>query len=512
MAFNIGKEKINHLFDEGRPKGIKFFKRNVAIQSQVKTLRILLGSAENTAFGKEHNFQEILSSANMVEAYQKVPLSSYLEMKPYWQLAFNGEPNVCWKGDINYFALSSGTTDATSKYIPVTNKMLKNIKRASLRQLWQIAKSDLPKEHLAKNYLFVGGSTNLEFNGNNFSGDLSGITTSNIPVWMKRFSKPEPHIRNEKEWHHKINLMVEQAPNWDIAMIAGVPAWIQLLFQKIIETYQLKTIHDIWPNLSVYVHGGVSFKPYKNSFGKFFEKPIKYFETYLASEGFIAFQDKEDSKGMRLVFRNGIFYEFVPFDDNNFNEEGNLNPNARAVTLSKVEKDVDYAIVISTCSGAWRYILGDTIRFVDLNRFEIIITGRTKHFLSLCGEHLSVGNMNDALQAVSQELKLDITEFTVKGISDNGKFGHHWYLGVSENIKVQTVQALLDSKLKELNDDYRVERMFALKNMKVTLLKPEVFNSWMESRGKLGSQNKFPRVMNDELFVDWELFVGTSNN
>ena len=495
--------KLDQLFREGKPGPLRLFKRNKAIQSQHKTLRMLLTEAKNTIFGKEYNFTEILNLDELEVAYQAVPISSYLAMKPYWQRAYEGEENVCWPGQISYFALSSGTTDASSKYIPVTDKMLKNIKKASVRQLFHVAKTDLPKDYLTKNYLFVGGSTDLEFNGNNFSGDLSGITTSNIPVWMRRFSKPEPHIRNQKEWDHKINMMVEQAPNWDVAMIAGVPAWIQMLFERIIKTYDLNTIHDMWPHLCVYVHGGVSFKPYQQSFEKYLAKPLKYFETYLASEGFIAFQVREQDKGMRLVFRNGVYYEFIPFNEMNFDSNGDVRTGASIINVSQIKPDVDYAIVITTCSGAWRYILGDTIRFINTDKFEMVITGRTKHFLSLCGEHLSVENMNAAIVALSEELGHEITEFTVKGTIQNGHFGHQWYLACDEALDVDFVKTRLDKLLKEANDDYRVERKFALRNIELTVLPKSAFIDWMEQRGKLGAQNKFPRVMNDQLYASW---------
>ena len=503
--------KISQLMKESGSRGLQNFKRKAIIQSQAKTLRLLLSTASSTEFGSIHHFSKILEEKEIEKSFQSVPLHSYLDIKSYWQRAYEGEENICWPGTISYFALSSGTTDAASKYIPVSAKMLKNIKRASVRQLWHIAKTDLPKEHFTKHYLFVGGSTSLEFNGNNYSGDLSGITTSNIPIWMRGRSKPEPFIKNQKEWDHKINLMVEQAPKWDIAMIAGVPAWIQILFQKIIATYKLDSIHDIWPNLSVYVHGGVSFTPYKKSFEKYLTKPLKYFETYLASEGFIAFQYREQSEGMRLVFRNGIYYEFIPFSSENFDSAGNVKESAKAITLEEVQEQVDYAIVISTCSGAWRYILGDTVRFTDLQRFELIITGRTKHYLSLCGEHLSVDNMNDALNKVCDDLQIVINEFTVKGLNIEGGFGHHWYIGVDEEVEVELLKAKLDESLKEINDDYRVERMFALKYLNVTLLPNEVFIKWMKKRGKVGAQNKFPRVMNDQLYKDWIEFVKMSS-
>ncbi len=466
-----------------------------------------MDEAKDTVFGKEHNFGHMLGQEQVEEHFRQIPFAGYMEMKPYWQRAYEGENDVSWPGGVSYFAMSSGTTDSASKYIPVTDMMLKCVKRAGIRQLMQIAKSDFPKDYLAKNYLFVGGSTDLEFNGNNFSGDLSGITTGNLPLWLQRFSKPEPHIKSQKEWDHKINMMVESAPSWDISMIAGVPAWVQILFERIIERYKVDTIHDVWPNLSVYVHGGVSFKPYKAGFQRYLSRDLKYFETYLASEGFIAFQTHENNRGMRLVFKNGIYYELVPFNELNFDENGVIRENAQAVGLQDISENIDYAIVISTCSGAWRYLLGDTIRFVNAEKCEIEITGRTKHFLSLCGEHLSVDNMNVGVQYVASHFGVNFTEYTVKGLRVGNGFEHHWYLACDSELNPEEVKQCLDKRLCEINDDYRVERKHALQDIKVYLLPRSTFIEWMNSRGKLGAQNKFPRVMNDQLYTSWKQHI-----
>ncbi len=505
-----GKFNIGQLLKAASIVKILTFNNKKAQNFQARTLHKLLLTAMETTFGIEHDFVGILNASDIKEQFKKIPIRDYLGMKPYWQKSYEGEENVAWPGTVSYFALSSGTTDSGSKYIPVTDDMLKAVKKAGRRQLLQIAKTDFPKDYLAKDYLFVGGSTDLEFNGNNFSGDLSGITTGNLPFWIQRFSKPEPFIKEQKIWEDKIELMVQNAPNWDVTMLAGVPAWIQILFEKIIKEYNLNNIHDMWPNLSIYVHGGVSFKPYKKSFEKYLASPLKYFETYLASEGFIAFQTKESSEGMRLIFKNGIYYEFVPFCEQNFDANGDIKPNATTVDLGEVELDKDYAIVISTCSGAWRYLLGDTIKFTDIEQCEIEITGRTKHFLSLCGEHLSVDNMNDAVSLLSDELGVDINEFTVKGVKEELGFEHHWYLSCDSNIAQTNLDKKLDAYLCKLNDDYKVERQHALKNIKVTVLPKSVFIDWMEMRGKVGSQNKFPRVLNDKMYENWLSFINKS--
>jgi hypothetical protein len=275
----------------------------------------------------------------------------------------------------------------------------------------------------------------------------------------------------------------------------------------IIERYQLNNIHEIWPNLTFFVHGGVSFEPYKVGFEKLLGKPITYVETYLASEGFLAWQDKQDTKGMRLSFNQHIFFEFVPFDDANFDSNGDLVTNPTTLLIHEVEENKDYAILISTVAGAWRYLIGDTIRFIDKENAEIIITGRTKHFLSLVGEHLSVDNMNKAIQLVSEELNISIPEFCVAGEPVGSFFGHHWYIACDQNLDPVALAQNIDEKLCILNDDYAIERKSALKEIKLTVLKEQAFLSFMEQKGKVGGQHKFPRVVKGELLNEWKQFI-----
>ena len=364
---------------------------------QLKTLKKLIQKAQFTEFGKIHQFDQILESSSIdFEFKKRVHSGDYLTMLPWWNRCKNGEPNITWPGKVDYFAVSSGTTDNSSKYIPVTKEMQKAIQRGSLRQILSIAKTDVPKDHILKSWLMLGGSTELEYNGVFYSGDLSGITTGKIPLMFRRITKPETEIKLEKDWNEKIQKMTREAVNWDIGIIAGVPAWVQMLFESILNHYKISNIHELWPNLEVYIHGGVSIKPYKKGIDKLLGRPIKYFETYLASEGFMAIQQRENSEGMRLLFKNGIYFEFVPFNETNFNQNGELLENAKALSLLEVDEETDYALLISTCSGAWRYLIGDVIHFTNIKNCEIEIVGRTKHYLSLCGEHLSVDNMNHA--------------------------------------------------------------------------------------------------------------------
>lgn len=513
MSSSYRKRILKQILDTGKRIGIPFtYNQEKAYRQQVRTLKKLLLKAENTEFGKHFNFDKILGSKYTYRTYkQEVPIMDYSAMHEWWQKSYKGLENITWPGKIEYFALSSGTSEGSSKYIPVSQEMIKSITKASLRQVISIAKTNIPKDFLTKDYLMVSGSTSLYFNdeGKTYAGDLSGITSGNIPGWFDRFSKPSHDIRGEKSWHNKINRMVEEAPNWDVVAIAGVPAWIQILFEDIIKRYHLKTIHDIWPNLSVYIWGGVAIEPYRKSLDKLMGQPIMYFETYLASEGFVAYQAKKDSKGMRLNFRNGMFFEFVPFNETNFDSNGNIKPNAVSLNIKQVELNKEYGLLLSTCSGTWRYLIGDTIQFIDLDNCEIRITGRVKHFLSICGEHLSVDNMNKGIAMLSDALNIPINEYTVKGLSPEGRHTHHWYISM-DDYQTQDplkIAELLDGFLCEINDDYSTERKHALKEVKVTLLPNTKFIAWMQEQGKFGSQNKFPRVLTNEKYQEWIDFL-----
>ena len=476
---------------------------------QVKTLRKLLAKAEFTAFGEHYHFTRLLSQPDPIPAFtSSIELHDYNSMfKKWWYRSLNGEAFVTWPERVKYFALSSGTSESSSKHIPVTKDTLRAIRKASIRQMMALHHFDLPEEFFTKGMLMVGGSTHLNYNGTYYSGDLSGITTGNIPFWFQHFYKPGNRIARERDWNTKLDEIVKNAKDWDIGIVAGVPAWIQIVFERVIAYYNVNNIHDIWPNLAVYVWGGVSIKPYRKGLDQLCGKKLAYLETYLASEGFMAFQDDPTKEGQKLLLDNGIFFEFVPFNEDNFDADGALKNNPVTLNISQVEENTDYALLISTCSGAWRYLIGDTIRFTNVDSAEIVITGRTKQFLSLCGEHLSQDNMNRAIDLVSEELNISIPEFTVAGINYENLFAHHWYIGTPDDIDPAVVRASLDKHLCELNDDYRVERTAALKEVMVDVLPAETFISWMKKHGKVGGQHKFPRVMKNDRLEDWREHV-----
>jgi hypothetical protein len=328
-------------------------KRN-AYKMQKNTFAKLLNKASYTAFGQHYGFNQILNSNNPMREFQKkVPVFDYNEIyKLWWSRTINEEDNICWPGKVKYFALSSGTSESASKHIPITSAMLRSIKRTSVRQLLTLAKYDVPDDILKKGFLMIGGSTDLNQSGSYFEGDLSGITTGNIPVWFQSFYKPGKLIAQEKDWNTKLEKIVALARDWDIGIILGVPAWIQIIMERIIARYKLNNIHEIWPNLSIFVHGGVSFEPYKKGFEKLLAKPLTYIETYLASEGFIAYQNRPQTNAMKLALNTGIFFEFVPFNLENFDGNGNIRKEPTTLLIDEVQEGKEYALLLSTNAGA----------------------------------------------------------------------------------------------------------------------------------------------------------------
>ena len=480
---------------------------------QMKVLKKLLRKARFTQFGQLFKFDEILLSRHPGKKFQQnVPTYDYTKIyNEWWYKTLEGIPDVCWPGVIKFFALSSGTSDASSKYIPITKELIRSNTITGIKQLVSMAKYDkVPASSIGKGWLMIGGSTQLQKEATYYAGDLSGIQQKNLPLWFRTMGlyKPGKKIAREKDWSKKLEEVVENAPNWDIGFIVGVPAWLQICLEKIIERYNLNNIHEMWPNLAFYIHGGVAMEPYKKGFVKLLGKPITYIETYLASEGFLAFQSRQETRGMQLVLNNNIFFEFVPFDEKNFDTDGNMVSNPEVYMIHEIEEDKDYAILISTNAGTWRYAIGDTVKLIDRERNEIIITGRTKHFLSLVGEHLSVDNMNRAIELASEEMNVSIPEFTVAGVPHGNSFAHEWYIATDDKVDPVKFAALLDEKIKGLNDDYEVERMHALKAVTVNVLPEMVFMDFLKSKGKLGGQHKFPRVLKGKVLEEWKLFIG----
>mgnify|MGYP000179029941 CR=1 FL=1 len=502
---------LGNLIKRGLTVGEKLQNRNRAepLRLQQRTLRRLLKRAQNTAFGQYYDFREILQAKEeCIRAFQdKVPIFDYDAMySQWWHMTLREVEDVSWPGQIKYFALSSGTSGAPSKHIPISEEMRKAMKHAGLRMFFALTNFQVEPDLFTKPMLMLGGSSDLDSQGSYYKGDLSGINASQPPYWLRPYYKPGGEIARIRSWEEKITEISRHAPEWDIGFLVGIPSWLQLMMERIIEDHGLETIHDIWPNLKVCVHGGIAFDPLKKSFERLLAHPLIYMDSYLASEGFIAYQQRPETNAMRLLLHNGIFFEFIPFNEDNFDEEGQIKANPATLTIDEIEEDIDYALLITTCSGTWRYLIGDTVRFPDKSIPEIIITGRTKHFLSICGEHLSVDNMNQGIQQVEEELGLSVREFTVGPVQQGNRYIHRWYLGCEREADPQQVRYILDEQLQEVNADYKTERE-SLLNIEVEVLPIDLFYDWQASKGKLGGQNKFPRVMKGKRFADWENFV-----
>lgn len=475
---------------------------------QLRVLWQLLDRGQYTAFGKHYGFADMLShDLDLVQAFRnKVPAHTYNSLyNQWWHRILEGEENVTWPGKVKYFALSSGTSEAASKHIPVTQDMIRSIKHVGFRQLYSMANFDVPPVAFQKGILMLGGTTSLFEKGEYYEGDMSGISAKNMPRWLSNFFyKPGQKISSRPNWEERIRLIVHNARSWDVGTICGVPAWVQIVLERIVRYHKVQHIHEIWPHLSIYIHGGVSFEPYRESLKKLMGRPITYIETYMASEGSFGFQARPGVPGIKLVLNNGIFYEFVPFTAENFDEDGNMRPNPKSYLIDEVNEKTEYAILISTCAGVWRYLIGDVVRFTDAKEGEVAIVGRTKQFLNLCGEHLSIDNMNKAIDTVSRKLGVTIREFTVAGTSYENLFAHNWFIGCDDTISPESIKTLLDETLRVLNDDYAVERTSALKEVFVTVLPNNVFYEYMRSRGKEGAMNKFPRVLKGQQLQEWQ--------
>ncbi len=486
-------------------------KKQKYIRQQQVVLHKLLRSARKSAFGKEYHFEDILDQKNLIKSFQqKVPISDYMSMKPWWTRCFNGEKGVVQKGKIKYFALSSGTSDGASKYIPVAKKQLSQLTRQSLKFMFKVAlNKKIPAQTFTKHNLLIGGSTALTYNGFSYSGDLSGIAQKNIPFWYHSFSKPGKDIM-VLPWEDKIEQMILDAPNWHISIITGIPSWVQLILERIIKHHKLKNIHEIWPDLKVYIHSGIRAEPYFKSINQLFGEEVFWYESYMASEGLFAFKTSEHATGMKLILNDEMFFEFIPFNEQNFDESGNFRKEAQAITIDQVQENIDYALLITTCSGAWRYLIGDTVRFTNAEKAEIVVSGRTKHYLSVTGEHLSIDNMNHAIEFVCDKLNFKCKEFTVYAEPIQAQFKHIWHIGCDKKVDEKLLKRILDEKLKELNDDYRTERIYALKDIEVKIIPNEVFYQFLEKRGKTGGQIKFPRVLKGSMLEDWKKFIKES--
>jgi len=479
--------------------------------AQLEVLKGLLKKAKNTAFGKHYNFEEILESDDIRATYaERIPNFDYNKINDqWWYKMHEGEEDVVWPGSPPYFALSSGTTGKSSKRIPVSEDMIEAIRQSGIKQVGALTNFDLPTDFFEKEIMMLGSSTDLKQKGGHEEGEISGISAANIPFWFKGYYKPGEEIAKIDDWDERVEMIAKNAKTWDIGAISGIPSWIELMFKKVIEHHNVDNIHDIWPNFQVYTSGGVAFEPYEKSFNALLAHPVTVIDTYLASEGFMAYQQRPETHAMKLVLDNGIYFEFVPFKPEYINEDGSITENAPVVPLKDVKEEEDYILLISTVSGTWRYLIGDTIKFTDVSRHEIKITGRTKFFLNVVGSQLSVNKMNDAIQELEEKYDIEVPEFTLAAVRIDGEFHHSWYLGTEAKINNEELAEALDNSLKNANKNYKVARSKALKGVKVTTIPPNHFYEWNALNKKKGGQVKMERVMNEEKFAEWESFIAS---
>jgi len=466
---------------------------------QEELLINLLRSSENTILGKKYSFSEINSYRKFSE---NVPLVTYEDLQPYIERARKGEPNVFWNSPIKWFAKSSGTTDAKSKFIPVSNAALEDCHfKAGKDMLCLYLNNNENSQLFTGKSLRLGGSKQLYSNNNTYFGDLSAILIENLPMWAEFGSTPSNKVSQLSDWEIKLDAIIKETIQENVTSFAGVPSWMLVLLNKTLETTGKTNLFEIWPNLEVYFHGGVSFDPYREQYKKLLpSSDFNYYEIYNASEGFFALQDLNNSDEMLLMLDYGIFYEFIPMDTFG-------TSNQKAVRLADIEIGKNYAIVITTNSGLFRYLIGDTVRFTSLNPYRIKITGRTKHHINVFGEELMIENTDRAVAEACKATNTEVLDYTVAPIFMVGKEkgAHEWIIEFKETPKdIGLFHTVLDDTLKSLNSDYEAKRHnnMTLNRPVLNIARKNLFYDWLKKNGKLGGQNKIPRLSNDRTYLE----------
>ena len=474
-----------------------FLKYPIDVQDEL--LFKLLHKAKNTEVGITYNFSSFKQYSDFTK---NVPIQSYESIEHLIDRARKGEQNVFWPTPIKWFAKSSGTTNAKSKFVPVSEEALEDCHFKAGKDMLCLYINNNPDTQLFTGKgLRLGGSSAVYEDNNSYFGDLSAIIIENLPFWADYSSAPKQEIALMSEWEAKMNAIVEETIQEDITSLVGVPSWMLVLLNRVLEKTGKNNILEVWPNLEVYFHGGVNFNPYREQFKRIIpKKNFKYFETYNASEGFFAIQDVNHSLDLLLMLDYGIFYEFIPMDK--FDDE-----NSKAIPLSQVKLKTNYAMVITTNGGLWRYLIGDTVKFTSINPYRIRITGRTKHFINVFGEELIIENAENALKQACLKTKTEVSEFTVAPIfmSENNTGGHEWIIEFKEQPKnLSYFTELLDNALKSLNSDYEAKRYnnLTLAMPKVNIARQGLFYDWLKQHGKLGGQHKIPRLSNSRKYLE----------
>jgi GH3 auxin-responsive promoter len=469
------------------------------VAAQREVLQDLVTSAQYTEFGRTYDFSRLFT----VKAFkQAVPIHEYEDMKPWIQRIMDGEQNVLWNTPITWFAKSSGTTSEKSKFIPISEESLEDCHFKAAKDVLTLYYNFNPDSDLLTGKgLVIGGSHNiLQLNADNHYGDLSAVLMQNQPFWSHWIRTPELSIALMDEWETKIDALAQSTIQENVTSISGVPTWTLVLFRRILELTGKSTVSEVWPNLELYIHGGVSFVPYREQFQRIIGKDVHYVDLYNASEGFFAVQDQPGEDGMLLFTDHGIFMEFMPIA-----EYG--KPDPLTVGLADVELGQQYAMVISTNGGLWRYLLGDTVQFTTLAPYRIRVSGRLKHFINAFGEELIVDNADHAIARACEQTGAVVQDYTAAPVyfTDNGKGGHEWMIEFSKDpVSLDHFSYELDAALKSVNSDYEAKRQkdIAMQPPLVSALPRGVFHEWLRRKGKLGGQHKVPRLSNDRKVID----------
>lgn len=467
--------------------------------AQREVLQDLVTSAQYTEFGRKHNFSKIFSVKDFKKA---VPVQDYESLKPYIQRHMEGEENVLWNTPVSWFAKSSGTTSDKSKFIPVSDESLQDCHYKAAKDILTLYYNFNPDSDLLTGKgLVIGGSHMIhEVNEEVHYGDLSAVLLQNTPFWGGWLRTPDLSIALMDEWEEKIEKLASNTIHENVTSISGVPTWTMVLFKRILEITGKSCMAEVWPSLELYMHGGVSFTPYREQLHKLIGKKIHYLEIYNASEGFFAAQDIPGDEGMLLFVDHGIFMEFMPSE-----EYGKDKP--QTIGLSEVVKGKNYALIISTNGGLWRYLLGDTIQFTSLQPFRIKVSGRLKHYINAFGEELIVDNTDKAIAVAAAKTGAIVNDYTAAPVyfNDHSNGAHEWLIEFEKDPgNVEAFAMELDKALKEANSDYEAKRHkdIALREPILQVLKKGTFSSWLKSKGKLGGQHKVPRLSNERNYVE----------
>jgi hypothetical protein len=473
--------------------------KNNPIDAQREVLQDLVTSAQYTEFGRKYNFSKLF---NIKSYKQAVPIHEYDDLKPYIQRIMNGEQNILWNTPVYWFAKSSGTTSEKSKFIPVSEESLEDAHYKAAKDVLTMYYNFKPEsEMLTGKGLVIGGSHTIhKFNHEVQYGDLSAVLLQNSPFWAHWLRTPDLSIALMDEWESKIEKLAANTIKENVTSISGVPTWTLVLLKRILEITGKQTISEVWPALELYMHGGVSFTPYKEQFKKIIGKEISYLEMYNASEGFFGADEIPGDEGMLLFVDHGIFMEFMPVSEYEKSEP-------RTLGLQDVELGKNYAPVISTNGGLWRYLLGDTVQFTSLKPFRIKVTGRLKHFINAFGEEVIVDNTDKALAVASERSGAVVNDYTAAPVyfSDSANGAHEWLVEFEkEPADLHQFTTELDHALQQVNSDYEAKRHkdIALRRPILHILKKGVFNQWLKEKGKLGGQHKVPRLSNDRKFIE----------